>query len=55
MVGTDCPSYCHHRWAFGFSGVAAGAAWVSKTLFGIFLAIFIVLLVLAILGIRMLV
>jgi uncharacterized membrane protein YtjA (UPF0391 family) len=33
--------------ALGFSGVAAGAATIAKVLFGIFLVIFFVLLVLA--------
>ncbi len=35
--------------ALGFSGIAAGAARIGKILFGIFLAIFLVLLVLALL------
>ena len=33
--------------ALGFTGLAAGAARIAKILFGIFLAIFVVLLVLA--------
>jgi uncharacterized membrane protein YtjA (UPF0391 family) len=36
--------------ALGFSGVARGAATIAKILFGIFLAIFIVLLLLALLA-----
>lgn len=31
--------------AFGFTGIAAGAASIAKVLFGLFLVIFIVLLV----------
>ncbi len=33
--------------ALGFTGIASGAARIAKILFGIFLAIFIVLLILA--------
>ena len=33
--------------ALGFTGLAAGAARIAKILFGIFLAIFVILLVLA--------
>ena len=36
--------------ALGFTGVARGAGRIAKILFGIFLAIFLVLLVLAILA-----
>lgn len=36
--------------ALGFTGVARGAGSIAKILFGIFLAIFLVLLVLAILA-----
>jgi uncharacterized membrane protein YtjA (UPF0391 family) len=36
--------------ALGFSGVARGAASIAKILFGIFLAIFVVLLLLALLA-----
>ena len=36
--------------ALGFTGVAAGAGRIAKILFGIFLAIFVVLLVLALLA-----
>ena len=36
--------------ALGFTGIAAGAARISKILFGIFLAIFIILLVLALMA-----
>lgn len=35
--------------ALGFTGLAAGAARIAKILFGIFLAIFVVLLVIALL------
>ena len=35
--------------ALGFTGVAAGSARIAKILFGIFLAIFVVLLVIALL------
>jgi uncharacterized membrane protein YtjA (UPF0391 family) len=35
--------------ALGFTGVAAGAAKISRILFGIFLAIFVILLVAALL------
>jgi uncharacterized membrane protein YtjA (UPF0391 family) len=35
--------------ALGFTGIASGAARISKILFGVFLAIFVVLLVLALL------
>jgi uncharacterized membrane protein YtjA (UPF0391 family) len=36
--------------ALGFTGVASGAARISKILFGIFLAIFVIFLVLALLA-----
>ena len=36
--------------ALGFTGVAAGAARISKILFGIFLLIFVVLLVLGLMA-----
>jgi len=36
--------------ALGFTGVATGAARISKILFGVFLAIFLVLLVMALLA-----
>lgn len=36
--------------AFGFSGVASGAATVAKILFGLFLAVFVVLLALGLLA-----
>jgi uncharacterized membrane protein YtjA (UPF0391 family) len=36
--------------ALGFSGVAAGAARISKILFGIFFAIFLVILIFALLA-----
>jgi uncharacterized membrane protein YtjA (UPF0391 family) len=36
--------------ALGFTGVARGAATIAKILFGIFLAIFVVLLLLALLA-----
>jgi uncharacterized membrane protein YtjA (UPF0391 family) len=36
--------------ALGFSGVARGAATIAKILFGIFLAIFVVLLLFALLA-----
>lgn len=35
---------------FGFTGVAAGAMGIARILFGLFLLIFVVLLVLALLG-----
>lgn len=34
----------------GFTGVAAGAAVIARVIFGIFLAIFLILLTLALLG-----
>jgi uncharacterized membrane protein YtjA (UPF0391 family) len=40
--------------ALGFTGVARGAATVSKTLFGIFLVIAVVLVLLVILGVSIL-
>jgi uncharacterized membrane protein YtjA (UPF0391 family) len=36
--------------ALGFTGLASGAARISKILFGIFLAIFVIFLVLALLA-----
>ncbi len=36
--------------ALGFTGIAAGAAQISKILFGVFLAIFIVLLILGLMA-----
>jgi uncharacterized membrane protein YtjA (UPF0391 family) len=36
--------------ALGFTGVAAGAGRIAKILFGVFLAIFVVLLILALLA-----
>ena len=35
---------------FGFTGIAAGAMGIARILFGLFLLIFVVLLVLALLG-----
>jgi uncharacterized membrane protein YtjA (UPF0391 family) len=40
--------------AFGFTGVAAGAASVGRVLFGLFLVIAVVFLVLALLGVSIL-
>ena len=40
--------------AFGFTGVAAGAASVGRLLFGLFLIVAVVFLVLALLGVRLL-
>ena len=40
--------------AFGFTGVAAGAASVGRVLFGLFLIVAVVFLVLALLGVRLL-
>lgn len=37
--------------AMGFSGIGAGAATISKVLFGIFLVIFFILLAIALLGV----
>lgn len=37
--------------AFGFTGVASGAATISKVLFGIFLLIAVVLFILVVLGV----
>jgi len=31
----------------GFGGIAAGAAWIAKTLFGLFLVLFLVTLILS--------
>jgi uncharacterized membrane protein YtjA (UPF0391 family) len=39
--------------ALGFTGVARGAATVSKTLFGIFIVIAIVLFLLVVLGVNL--
>jgi uncharacterized membrane protein YtjA (UPF0391 family) len=36
--------------AFGFTGIAAGAATISRILFGIFLVIFVILLVFGLLA-----
>lgn len=33
--------------ALGFTGVASGAAWISKLLFGLFVVLFVVFLLLA--------
>ena len=38
---------------FGFGGIAAGAAGIAKLLFGLFLVLFIVALLLAIAGIEL--
>jgi len=37
--------------ALGFTGIGAGAATVSKAIFGVFLVLFVILLALAVLGI----
>jgi uncharacterized membrane protein YtjA (UPF0391 family) len=37
--------------AFGFTGVAAGAATVARVLFGIFLALALIILILALIGV----
>jgi uncharacterized membrane protein YtjA (UPF0391 family) len=39
---------------FGFTGVAQGAASVGRVLFGLFLVVAVVFLILALLGIRLL-
>lgn len=36
--------------AFGFTGIAAGAATIAKILFGIFLVVFVVLLILGLIA-----
>jgi uncharacterized membrane protein YtjA (UPF0391 family) len=36
--------------ALGFTGLASGAARISKILFGVFLAIFVILLIMALLA-----
>lgn len=33
--------------ALGFTGVASGAAWLSKVLFGLFLVLFVIFIILA--------
>ena len=40
--------------ALGFSGVAAGSATIAKVLFGVFLFVALLFVVLAVLGIRVL-
>ena len=41
--------------ALGFTGIARGAATIAKVIFFIFLAIFVVMLILAVLGISLIV
>ncbi len=47
-VGTDLIVDLARCWRFGYTGLARGAAQISKILFFIFLVLFVVILILAI-------